>query len=194
MTIDFTGSAEIRRVVVHAPGQPALNRQDGIDRPSFKNLSWRLHAGNGVRQRVCKPMSDIEPARAVEISQSVGIDRILKAPIVGRHPESVSERIAKNERNAVRGPLRHRGLQTVIIGHVAVGQPTDIAQVGKLAGERPGGLFCIRVRAKVRSHAVVELGSAGETFAGGTARDCRVSPTWAESADQLRLIDFSQTH
>src|SRR2546428_1616346 len=107
LPVDFTGSAKIGGGIIHAPRQPALNRQNRIDRPALENLSWRLHAGDGVRQGVCKAMPDIKPAWTVEISRSVGIDWIEKTPVVRRHSQSVSERVTKNERNSMRGSLRH---------------------------------------------------------------------------------------
>src|SRR5439155_2013593 len=74
LSVDFAGSAEIGRVVVHTPGQTALHRQNGIQRPAFEYLTRRLLSGNGVGHGIGQSMPDIEFARAVQTSEIARVD------------------------------------------------------------------------------------------------------------------------
>src|SRR5439155_9493335 len=128
-------------------------------------------------------MRDIEFAGSVEIPRVLSIDGIPERPVVGRHRKSMCVSVAEDKRHAMRTPLSHRYLESVIIGLVIVREPIDVTQVGELARKRPSGLLRSGVWA-----AVIIPGSARKTLAGWTACDRRVPPAGAETADGQRLV------
>src|SRR5215510_16001840 len=94
LSVNFTRSTEIASGIVYTPRQPALHRDDGIDRPTLQQLCRGFHGWNRVCERICKPLPDIKFARAVQISHVVRIDRIYKPPVIRRHRKCMSVGVA----------------------------------------------------------------------------------------------------
>src|SRR6516225_1746455 len=89
----------------------------------------------------------------------------------------------------MRGPLCQRQLHAVVIGHVVVRYPIDIAQVWKSLREWPCGLCCGRIRAAI----AITLCGTRKTLPRRTRRNRWISPARAETANELRLIDVGQS-
>src|ERR1700721_1671825 len=93
-------------------------------------------------------------------------------------------RVTQHERQAVRLALCQGNLKGIVIGDVVILQVIDIVQIRELRVVRLGG----NLGRSVRSAAVVAGGSTGQTLPSGAVRVGRISPTGAESANRLRLI------
>src|SRR5436309_3302317 len=133
-----------------APGQRALEGNDGGHLPSLQQLSETRFAGQSIGHRCCESFPDIEVARSV-IRAVIERCSFGTTTLTGLLVERMGESEADSRGKAVSGALGQRHLGAVVIGVQRIRDGVDIRVVRILAVERPGKLESRRIHWSRRS-------------------------------------------
>src|ERR1700686_1937062 len=72
-------SSEVAALVIDSPNRTALKSHDGVYRPTFKELPEAFSPGQGIVDRQCEAVPNVEVAVAVQRSGICSIDRCVEA-------------------------------------------------------------------------------------------------------------------
>ena len=96
---NVVGSAKVSCLVRKTPRQAALNKHDGIDRPSLEQLAEALSSRDRVVHRKCEPMPYVEICVGIQFAANISVGirchrEIRGRPLVGGHAEGMGNRVS----------------------------------------------------------------------------------------------------